>query len=260
MFTPSPITLQPIRLSGLVVTADCLRSALQERGYDCKTSQLPRGELPPPGLSMVVQFGDTITVSAGKPALVVRCGVQMSDGRSRDVARWKIQKTIAVTEPQPFSIVIEADVVVSNRMVLSEVLSDEDDIYWHIGVLFNDLHGTLMTVPVSGRTAGEIPAARIEARFFGDVAAGRSGLAREVKGDRNLSLGSRQILQIMRTGCDFLRAEVFPELAGVIRGSVARTEESDGGVVDVERRGVGTQAIHRDHNEATLVPARTALP
>lgn len=259
MVIPSPITLQPARSPGHVLTADRLLTALQAHGYHCNVSQLSSVQLLPPGLSTVLQFGDTITLGdSGWPTLVVRCGVQISDGRGRDTARWKVQKTITVAEPEPLSIVIEADVVLSRRVVLSELLSDEEDVYWHLGVLFNDLRETLQAVPVSRRRGAtvDIPAARLEARFFADVAAGRSGLARQLKGERSLSLNPRQTLQIIRTGCDLLRNNVIFELAGVVRGVVVRAPNADRSA-SAALRGPGERPMH--HNEATLVPARANL-
>jgi hypothetical protein len=266
MFT-SPITLQPTRSSGLVLNADRLLTALQAHGYECEVTQLSSVQPLPPGLSLVLQFGDTITLSDGKtPTLVARCGVQIGDGRGRDTARWKVQKTIIVAEPQPISIVIEADVILSSRVTLSEVLSDEGDVYAQLGLLFSDLHHTIHTIPVSRRRRNaEIPAARLEARFFGDVVAGRSGLARHLKGERSLSLNPRQTLQAMRTGCEVLRNNVVFDLAGIVRGIVTPVQETDRSA-KCEQRGSANpsqrdvQPIHRDHNEAALVPARASLP
>jgi hypothetical protein len=70
-----------------------------------------------------------------------------------------------------------------------------------------------------GSGEADSPVMRIEAKFLGDLAVGRSGLVASTEtctASHRVSTTARH-LRMLRTACDCLRDEVLPDLARAVR-------------------------------------------
>lgn len=218
------------------LSAERLRAGLEACGYHCTTALLSGTHSLAPGCTVSLQFGDRIARDAGgETCLTVRCSIRIngSDERVRGMTRWQIRKQVPAPGGIPqLSFAIEADLITGGNVGLADVLAHGGDAYRHLHMLIADaslsLHG-LSIDDMHGNDAGDAVLAavkRIEARFFGDIAAGRSGLvAADHAGDftHPANVASRH-LRMTRVACDWLKDDVLPDLASAIRRMVLQVQ------------------------------------
>jgi hypothetical protein len=222
-------------------THEQLRAELEASGYRCSVASLSRGRPAAPGCTVVLQFGDkTTTNDDGVTCLTVRCGIELNGGIrpvGGGATHWRIRKEVDAPRAIPkLRFAIEADLILGEGISVADILRDghgerRGDVYRHLHMLMADASITLhdLSVHEQRADAGTLVAAsvmRIEARYVGDLAAGRSGLA--------VGNGAKAILQpasvamrhlrITRVACDWLKDDILPELASAVRRTARLTK------------------------------------
>jgi hypothetical protein len=223
-------------LSAERLSAERLRAGLEASGYRCDTALLPGSRSLSPGCAMSLQFGDRIAKDAdGVTCLTVRCSIQINGSSEHvsGVTRWQIRKQVhAPGRGKQLCFAIEADLILGRDISLADILTHGGDVYRHLHMLIGDASATLRDRSVENRRGGEVgglvstPVMRIEARFFGDLAAGRSGLVtRHGAGSfgHSAEVAARHI-QITRAACDWLQDDILPDLASAIRRMVLQVQ------------------------------------
>jgi len=230
--SPSISTSQSVPL----LSDERLRAGLEACGYRCTTALVSGIRSLPTGCTVSLQFGDLIAQSGdGATCLTVRCSIQINgrDERVKGVTRWQIRKLVDVQAgPERLCFAIEADLILGSDIGLADILTHGGDVYRHLHMLIVDASTTLRDLSVenrSRRVAGTLvsaPVMRIEARFFDDLAAGRSGL---VTSDGAGSFGrsaeaEARHIQITSAACDWLKDDIVPDLASAIRRMVLQVQ------------------------------------
>jgi len=200
-----------------------LRAALEARGYRCTTALLPGVRSLPAGCMMSLQFGDRIAMNAdGVTCVTLRCSIQINGAHEHvsGATCWQIQKLVSAPAGQDrLCYAIETDLILGGGIELADVLTQGANIYQHLLVLFGDASATLRGLSLArGRANAIAPVMRIEARVFGDLAVGRSGLV-GASGAGDFAHSAKvaiRHLQITQAACDWLRNEVLPDLGGAI--------------------------------------------
>ncbi len=218
-----------------ILTGERLRAGLEACGYRCDTAMLPGSRSLSPGCTMSLQFGDRIATDAdGVTCLTVRCSIQINGGSEHvnGVTRWQVRKLVhAPGRAEKLCFAIEADLILGRDIGLADILANGGDVYRHLHMLIGDASATLRDRSAENRRRGEAgalvsaPVVRIEAKFFGDLAAGRSGLVAGGAGDRSHSADvAGRHLQITRAACDWLKDDILPDLASAIRRMVLQAQ------------------------------------
>ncbi len=225
MLTFSPISPpSPVPL----LTAGLLRAGLESRGYRCTTALLPGVRALAPGCMVALQFGDQVAMKAdGTTCLTVRGSIQIngSDERVGGITYLQVRKLfnrLACRDRLCFA--VEADLILGGGISLAEGLALGDDIHRHMQILIGDASATLHDLSIDERERRDIPPVmapvmRIDARFLGDLAAGRSGLVTSGGAGRATlpaKVAARH-LQITRMACDWLKDDILPDLASAVR-------------------------------------------
>ncbi len=218
-----------------ILTGERLRAGLEACGYRCDTALQPGSRSLPPGCTMSLQFGDRIAKDAdGVTCLTVRCSIQIN-GTSEHVSgvtRWQVRKLVhAPAGPEKLCFAVEADLILGRDISLADILTNGGDVYRHLHMLIGDASATLRDRSAENRRRSEAgavvsaPVMRIEARFFGDLAAGRSGLVAGGAGGcgHSAEVVGRH-LQITRAACDWLKDDILPDLASAIRRMVLQVQ------------------------------------
>ncbi len=222
--------------SAPLLSGERLRAGLEACGYRCTSASLSGVRSIAPGCTMSLQFGDRVGKEADDvTCLTVRCSIQINGGGEQigEATRWRIRKEVPAPGAVPgLHFAIEADLIIGHDISLAEVLAHGGDVYRHLHMLIGDASATLYDLSINdgrGFDAGALvvaPVMRIEARFVGDLAAGRSGLvASDGAGDftHSASVAARH-LRITRVACDWLKDDVLPDLASAIRRIVLQVQ------------------------------------
>lgn len=270
MLMPPLIPLMPTMPSGPLLTSEQLRSGLEACGYRCSTVSLPGTHSVPPGCTLVLQFGDALTSSEdGACCLTIRCSVQIN-GRDEcvsNVTSWRIRKTFPFKAGEErLSIDLDLDLILGRNIALSDLLAHDDDVYQHLQSLADDARGALRAPSIGRRgSPGTAAVVRIEARFLGDLAAGRSGLA-TAGGDVKEAVPSSVAavrLRMLGSACDHLAKEILPDMASAIRHIAlqarAATSDSVGRVVVPARVSASSQRDKNPVQTATQAPIIVAV-
>ncbi len=268
------IMLMPAMPLQLSLTSGQLRTVLEARGYHCMAASLSGVRSMLPGTSVVLQFGDLIAVNGrGAHCLTIRCSVQINGccEMVSGVTRWQIHKAFPLTaEREASRVKIDADVIVAGGIPVADALADGDGICRHLQALTADAAETfqeLLAADGTARTESAFPLMRIEARVFGELAAGRSGLLRQAKS--SLGHGMPQHLQIMHAASDRLKSVVLPELADIVRGMALQGRGALHDTAATPERGISSRSLPPaartvvqpiGEPAATLVPERDLSP
>jgi hypothetical protein len=218
---------------------DHLREALQRAGYSVEEVADPAVATPyrrslkgqrvsgirprSPRCSASIQFGDEIATGVdGTMCLTVRCRLRFTseDDRLADVARWQIRQ--AFCGPDAL-FAVEADLTLGSGIALADILGHGGDVYRHLRLLVADAREALHTLAVvDGASSGFAdPAIRIEAKFIGDIAFGRSGLA----GAHGSNISARY-RRLTSGACDLIKDQLLPNLAHAVRTMILQADPS----------------------------------
>jgi hypothetical protein len=210
-----------------VLTTDDLRRLLAACGYDSTVVDGAKFAVPA-GCSINLQFGEDIALGDGETArAAVRCklAIGANHQRSGRASRWHIHKLLALSgDADRFCVAIEAELVLGEGLALGSTLTRETKAFDHLQLLLADARETLQAIPRARRDDAEIdgPVLRIEARFVGELAAGRSGLVRSGPGGsapRQISAVSQRLLS---AACTCVADQLIPDLARVLVELAAR--------------------------------------
>lgn len=226
MSTSSPgdsLGVQPDARPGVYLGAERLRAGLEACGYRCTNVILPGKHSVLPGCTVTMQLGDRIAIDDdGVTCLTLRASIQIngSDERVYGATRWRIRKLFpAPVGTDRLCFAIEADLFLGSDVRLIDVLAHGGDVYRHLHTLICDASATLRDVVRDHNQSAIAPVMRIEARFFGDLAAGRSGLVASFD-ESGVPLPARATahhVHVTRAACHLLRDEILPDLASAIR-------------------------------------------
>ncbi len=268
MLTPPLIPLMPSAPSGPFLTSAQLRAGLEACGYHCTTALLSGAHAVVPGCSLVLQFGDTIVADGdGRRCLTVRCSIQINGGNEcvRGVTSWRIRRTLPLTvEPEHWCLAIEADLVLAGDIALAAILDHGGHVYHHLHRLVDDADLTLCDLAVDKRPGekGEAPIVRIEARFFGDLVAGRSGLVAATAGPQGAppALVAAQHPRLLGAVCDRLKDDVLPALAGAMRRMALQLQAGTRHIEGTPQPGTRALPSSSQHEGANALQTATHVP
>jgi hypothetical protein len=210
-----------------VLTTDDLRRLLADCGYDSTVVDGAKLAVPA-GCSIDLQFGEDIALGDGETArAAVRCKLAIGANHQRAgrASRWHIHKLVALSgDVDRFCVAIEAELLLGEGLVFGGTLARETKAFDHLQLLLADARETLQAVPRIRRDDAQIdrPVLRIEARFVGELAAGRSGLVRSGPGGsapRQISAVSQQLLS---AACTCVADQLIPDLTRVLVELAAR--------------------------------------
>ena len=210
-----------------------MRAVLEVCGYRSTAVMLAGRHSLSPGCTLSLQFGDHIAVGVGgAKRLTIRCSVQIngSDDRVGGVTYWQIHKLFRPpVGPERIGIAIEADLILGRGIRLADVPARGGEAYRHLRMLIADARATLRDLRIDERAhrEGDGPVVRIEAKFLGGLAAGRSGLVASAE-PRTSSHGARthgartttRHLRMTEAACDCLSDDILPDLARAVRGMI----------------------------------------
>lgn len=210
-----------------LLTVDRVRAVLEAGGYRGTAVLLSGSHLLSPGCVVALQFGDQTAVGAGGTAcLTIRCSLRVNgqDDRVTDMTYWQIRKSLCrPIASERLDVAIEADLLLGSDITLADVLTHGRDVYRHLRLLIADARDALHEQFVGGacphQSAG--PVLRIEAKFRGDLAVGRSGLV----ASGNLRPSGPQ-LRMTAAVCDWLRDRMLPDLARAVRSMILQASSS----------------------------------
>ncbi len=280
MSLPIPTSHSAPLQSGDRLSDERLRAGLEACGYRCTTALLSGIRTLPPGCTVSLQFGDLIAMNGDETAcLTVRCSIQINgrDERITGVTCWHIRRLVHVQAGlERLCFAIEADLVLGSDIRLADILTHGGEVYRHLHMLIGDAGATLRDLSFENRRTrvggapGSAAVMRIEARFFGDLAAGRSGLvASDGAGcfGHSAEVVARHI-QITRAACDWLKDDILPDLASAIRRMVLQAQTTiryrspQAPPVTIQQSDAQSQrhecvTQRTDDAAATLVPAQS---
>ena len=209
-----------------VLTTDNLRRLLAACGYDSTVVDGAKFAVPA-GCSIDLQFGQDIALDDGETArAAVRCKLAIGANHQRggSASRWHIHKLVALFgDADRFCVAIEAELLLGAGLVLADALVQDSKIFDHLRLLLADARETLQALPRARRGDAQVegPTMRIEARFVGELAAGRTGLVRVGPGaaPRQISAVSQRLLG---AACTCVADQLIPDLARALRELAAR--------------------------------------
>jgi hypothetical protein len=220
------------------LSADHVGELLAAGGYRNADIAVSERYALPEGCGVALQFGETIVGDReGVPRLTLRCNVALNgrDAHSGYATRWNVDKVVRLSAgDELINFAIEVKLVLGRRVLLDDIVAHGGDAFRHLRHLVADARATLMSLPVAGEAAllVEGRALRIEARYVGDLAAGRSGFVGLHAADagrpkasaarsRMFRIASRD-QRLIGAACDCLSDRILPDLARALRQLVAR--------------------------------------
>jgi len=215
----------PTAATELMLTPDRLRVLLEASGFGSSMAVAPGRHQLSVGCSIVLQFGDEVVRDeAGVRQIKVKSSIVINgdDRRADRVTRWEISRSVsAVADDERFGIALEADLLLGSVVPLEDRLISGEEALRHLRQLIADLQATLRGLPLNDRLGEDarLPILRIEARFSGDIAVGRSGVVPAPENGRRPAT-PRTTAQHVRLGiatCDCLAEQVLPDILRAVR-------------------------------------------
>jgi hypothetical protein len=225
MLVSSPI---PSAQYASLLTVDRVRAVLDACGYRSAAVLLAGTHSLSPGCTVALQFGDQIAMSGGGATrLTIRCSLQINgvDDRIDGATYWQIRKLFRLAiGTDGLSVAVEADMILGSGKRLADIPVDGGDAYRHLRRLIADARATLHDLSIDDRPGWEPagPVLRIDAKFLGDLAAGRSGLVASTDpgiSSHRASTTTRH-LSMMQAACDCLNDDVLPDLSRAVRSMI----------------------------------------
>lgn len=212
------------------LTPDRLRVLLAAAGYRSTMVSVHGWHLLPVGCSVVLQFGDGVMSENAAKRIPIKVSIVINGAEEHvgGITRWQIDKMVSVgAGADEFTLVLDADLLLGSAVSLDEWTVRGEEALSHLTSLIADLRETLSALPLSERRGEDARrlTARVEARYVGDIVAGRTGLVHVDDGDgrargRPPRISTRSLHDFVTT-CDGLAGEVLPELARVVRATFA---------------------------------------
>jgi hypothetical protein len=238
MLAPSPI---PQAAPKRELSADHIRELLAASGYGNADAAVRERYSLPAGCGISLQFGEPIAENGnGVPYSTLRCNLVLngSEAHSGHATRWTVDKAVRILAGgDRFSLAIEVKLVLGSRVFLDDILTYGGDAFRHLRLLIADARATLSAMPGADEAADSVdgPALRIEARYIGDLAAGRSGFVgghaagdgppRAPAAPPRRRIASRE-RRMIGAACDCVSDELLPGLARSMRKLIARETAS----------------------------------
>jgi hypothetical protein len=219
------------------LSADHVRALLVAGGYGNAAAVVRQRYSLPAGCGVSLQFGGEVVVDGDVLSRsILRCEVVLngSDAHIGHAACWTVDKFIRVcTGGDRFGLAMDVRLVLGSRVFLDDILAHGGDVFRHLRLLLADARATALSLPVADEAAAgsDGPALRIEARYAGDLAAGRSGFVDgRAAGGRPIASAARPwMLRIaarrklmIAAACDCLADHILPDLARALRELIAR--------------------------------------
>jgi hypothetical protein len=204
------------------LTAEHVNGVLDVCGYRGVAVRLGGGRLLAPGCAVALQFGDEVTVDdGGELRLRIRCSLRINGAADHAVRAtyWQIHQSLQrPSGPDRLGLALEADLILADGIAIADVLAYGGAAYRHLRLLIADGRDTLerdLRIDRLARDDAAGPALHIEARLFGDLISGRSGLVLSSR-----SATSEQHRRITSAACDWLMDEALPDLARAVRAII----------------------------------------
>lgn len=202
---------------------DILQAALAARGYRSEILSAFRSVELPAGCALATQFGDEVAVDPkGRTKVILNARFQINAdaGPSAGLICLGVEKAHQIGGERPFELTlklklqigVEADFCVPSELERGRSAIRRAESYAHIHSLLVDAHETvrgLRVDPLENALCG--PAIWIEARFFGDIALGRTGVARSRK-----PAVSSNYVRYTSAACEWLQHRALPDLRSVL--------------------------------------------
>jgi hypothetical protein len=207
-------------ITGASPIIDHLREMLEQAGFCVEevTENLAAFLPPSRDCAVSLQIGDRISVADdGTTRLTIRSAllVGAGDDPMARMTGWRISKLFQRrAASEQFEFELDADLILASGNSLARFLSRGPDIDRHLKSLISDARATLCDRVAANAYTNEPahPVLRIEAKFRGDLAVGRSGLI----ASRDARPSARH-LRIMTAACDWLNDTMLPDLARAVR-------------------------------------------
>ena len=224
-------------------------AVLAARGY--RLTARSGAYVPTPLCTLAVHFGDRLTQSAtGEPELLIRAGLEVRTAKPAlsTGVRWTLRKSeLRFTRAEQIRLTIEIEIFLPEATSGEDLRREINPLYTNLGGLLQDARKALLGVDVDeAPKGGPGPILRLEARFIGDLFAGRSGF---ISSGRNLINVRHRSACI--AACDWLRHSIVPDFILSLRGN--------GPLASAPRavENIGSSRTTRDVGEMAMVaPSR----
>lgn len=202
---------------------DILQAALAARGYKSGIVSAFRSVQLPAGSALAIQFGDEISVpSKGLPKIILNgtCQINADDAPSAGVICLGVEKAYQVRDGRPFDLVLKlkilvgigADLQVAHELEFGKSAIHRRESHVYLQSLVADALQTVGSLRIDPReTTSCGRAMRIEARLFGDIALGRTGVIRSC----NAGVSSDYV-RYVSAACEWLQQQVLPDLRSIL--------------------------------------------
>jgi len=211
------------------LTAEHVSAVLDICGYRGVSVRLAGGCLLSPGCAVSVQLGDKVAVDQGGDlCLTIRCSLRFNGAANHAVGAtyWKIHRPLhRPAGSDRFGLALEADLILADGITIADILGYDGAAYPHLRLLIADGRDTLqrdLRIDRAVRDDAVGPTLRIEARLFGDLISGRSGLvvpSRFATSERHQRIAS--------AACDWLMDEALPDLSRAVRAVIPNCSGSN---------------------------------
>jgi hypothetical protein len=234
MLAPSPT---PQAAPKRELSADHIRALLTASGYGNADAAVRERYSLPAGCGISLQFGERIATNGdGVPHATLRCDLVLNgnEAHAGQAACWTVAKVVRTSAGgEQFSLAMDVKLVLGSGVFLDDILAHGADVFRHLRLLLADARATLLSLPVADEATASVDgqALRIEARFIGDLAAGRSGFVgvRAADDGRPRASAARPRMfriaprkqRMMAAACDCLADQVLPDLARALRRLIA---------------------------------------
>lgn len=202
---------------------DILQAALAVRGYKSEILSAFRSVELPSGSALATQFGDEVAVdSRGRTRVILNARFQINAdaGPSAGLICLGVEKAHQIGGELPFELAlklklqigIEADCCVPSELERGRSAIQRAESFAYLQSLLVDARETVRSLridPLENAVCG--PAIRIEARFFGDIALGRTGVMRSPK-----AAVSSDYVRYTSAVCEWLQDRALPDLRSVL--------------------------------------------
>jgi hypothetical protein len=235
MLAPSP---NPQAAPKRELSADHIRELLAASGYGNADAAVRKRYSLPAGSGLSLQFGEHLTVNGdGVPHSTLCCDFVLNGNEplAGYAACWTAAKVVRTSAGgDQGSLAMDVRLVLGSGVFLEDIRIHGADVFRHLRLLLADARATLLSLPVADETVAgaDGPALRIEARFIGDLAAGRSGfVGGRAAGDGKSKASaahpgmvriSPRRQQALAAACDCLADRIVPDLARALRRLIAR--------------------------------------
>jgi hypothetical protein len=239
-----PVNL-PLHLPNSHAPAVSPADILAARGYhvSAETSSLSLA----PVCALALHFGDRLMTSPdGMPELLIRAGLEVgitTSAPSPKVTHWTLRKSdLRFARGERIRLTLEIDLFLTDDTTLENLRVEVKPATANLDRLVKDARTLLSTLVTDKTSEGPRgPVLRLEARFIGDLFAGRCGLISAGRAPMSLRHQAASL-----AGCDWLKETILPDLTLSLRGQSAAAKPPDKTVDETANKiARGTTRLHR---------------